>query len=248
MSAGVKLRRTDSPSITPASQMIDKLALQAVGRRRIASGSARARIRRRRSRESRSEAVRIPLRRPARGRRLTRRPPRSPSDRSRMPPTGDGSRSRNPLEGLLHHVEGDGRGRPTRVDPRRRAMTLCTPSAAITRAPRSVAHRASRLDLAVGRGSLDDLRPVTSSAPASTASDTSRSSNSSGGSSSGRHVDSMTVDSPRAPPDGASPPGAWQSASVPVSRYGNRFRTLRLIPPPHGLFLGNLDRSSSRTG
>src|SRR5215831_576803 len=32
-----------------------------------------------------------------------------------------------------------------------------------------------------------------------------------------------------------------------ASRYGNRFRTRRLIPPPHGLFLGNLDRSSRRT-
>src|SRR5215813_4964385 len=32
-----------------------------------------------------------------------------------------------------------------------------------------------------------------------------------------------------------------------ASRYGNRFRTRRLMPPPHGLFLGNLDRSSRRT-
>ena len=31
------------------------------------------------------------------------------------------------------------------------------------------------------------------------------------------------------------------------SRYGNRCSTRRLMPPPHGLFLGNLDRSRRRT-
>src|SRR4029434_468237 len=32
------------------------------------------------------------------------------------------------------------------------------------------------------------------------------------------------------------------------SRYGNRVRTRVLIPPPHGLFLGKLDRSRRQTG
>src|SRR5439155_24998273 len=57
----------------------------------------------------------------------------------------------------------------------------------------------------------------------------------------------MTVDSPAGP-------SRWRREMTCVamrgssrSRYGKRRRTLRLIPPPHGLLRGNADRSMRRT-
>ena len=57
----------------------------------------------------------------------------------------------------------------------------------------------------------------------------------------------MIVDSPPGPSRYSRPTVCVAIRDSSGSRYGNRFSTRRLMPPPHGLFLGNLDRSSSRT-
>src|SRR5262249_20933113 len=59
--------------------------------------------------------------------------------------------------------------------------------------------------------------------------------------------DSIIVDSPPGPSRYKRPTVCVPIRDSSGPRYGNRFSTRRLIPPPHGLFLGNLDRSSSRT-
>ena len=133
--------------------------------------------------------------------------------------------------------------------PSRRATTLCTPSAAITTGAAN--RRPSRLVRTTRSGSsraCTTSTPGASAAPASTASATSSASNST------RRIisaagasDSITVRSPSGPSRCRRASACVEMRDSSRSRYGNRFRTRTLMPPPHGLFRGNDERSSSRT-
>ena len=135
-------------------------------------------------------------------------------------------------------------------NPRRRATTLLTPSAAITTS--ASYRRPSRvvsLTHAASSCACTMSAPVMSSAPASTASATSSASNST------RRIISAAVTSDSTTADWPSGPSRCSRDTLWVTirgssrpRYGNRRRTRALMPPPHGLLRGNAARSSKRTG
>ena len=172
----------------------------------------------------------------------TRRPPTASTDRRR-------AASSRGVSSIMSSATAAA-GQPGLM-PSRRATTLCTPSAAMTSgASNRRPSRATSATPCVVHRCLDDVRAGHQLGARFDGQ---------------RHQQRIELDAAdhhaagpsdsidrrlavRALRDAAGTAGASRSATSAGSRYGNRFSARRLIPPPHGLFLGNGDRSSRQTG